>query len=546
MAERKSHRESPGVVFQPRSSAAMCRGIDRLVAAIRPTLGPVHRNVLIEQQTKHGLPELLDNAAVITRRIIELPDRDEDMGAMYLRQLLWSMYESAGDGTATAALMFHAIYKEGLRFIATGGDAMRLRGQLERCASPILDRLRQMTFTLEGKAELSRLAETICHEPDLAQVLGEIFDIVGEFGQLDIRVGPGRRTEREYVEGMYWRGGLFSRDMASKPGAARAELEDCAILATDLEVSEPATMLHVLEVAAGAGIRSVLLVANSVSDRALAVLLLHPNREKVRVVAAKAPADESEERREGLEDLGILTGARLFLQATADTLNSVKAEDFGMARRAWADQTHFGIAGGKGDPRRVRQHLGVVRSAFASCDVPERRRHLQERIGRLLGGAAVLIIGHASPIAAQAQKELAEHTAEAMRGAMRGGVLPGGGTALLACQCLFPQRLAGEADEYESAARRIISHALAAPIRALLENAGLDPAMVLNELACAGEGCGYDTVRHRIVNMAQAGIVDSASVIAEAVSRAIRGAALALTVDVLIHRSKPPLAYHPT
>ncbi len=546
VAETRRHQETPGVVFQPRSSVGMCRGIDRLVAAIRPTLGPIHRNVLIEQQSKHGLPELLDNGAVIARRIIELPDRDEDMGAMYLRQLLWSMYECVGDGTATAAVIFHSIYKEGLRFIAAGGDAMRLRGQLDRCAPLILDRLQQMTFTLEGKDNLSKLAETICHEPALAHVLGEIFDIVGEFGHLDIRVSAGRKTEREYVEGMYWSGGLFSRDMASKPGTARAELEDCAILATDLEIKEPSAMLHVLEVAASAGIRSMLLIAGSVSDRALSVLLLQPNREKVRVVATKAPGESSDDRREGLEDLGILTGGRLFVQASADTLDSLKAEDFGIARRAWADQHHFGIAGGKGDARRVRQHLCILRSAFASCDSPERRRHIQGRIGRLLGGAAVLSIGHPSPIAAQAQKDLAEHTADAMRGAMRGGVLPGGGTALLACQPLLRHRLGPTTDEYESAACRILAHALEAPIRVLLENADLDPLVVLNALATAGEGWGYDLVRHHIVNMAEAGIVDSGPVIAEAVARAIHGAALALTVDVLVHRSKPPLAYHTT
>ena len=544
VAERKSRQETPGVVFQPRSSVGMRRGIDRLVAAIRPTLGPIHRNVLIEQQSRQGLPELLDNGAVIARRIIELPDRDEDMGAMYLRQLLWSMYESVGDGTATAALIFHSIYKQGLRFIAAGGDAMRLRGQLERCAPLILDRLQQMTFTLEGKEDLSRLAETICHEPALAQVLGEIFDIVGEFGQLDIRVSPGRKIEREYVEGMYWSGGLFSREMASQPGSARAELEDCAILATDLEIKEPMAMLHVLDVAQSAGIRSMLLVASSVSDRALSVLLMQPNREKVRVVATKAPAESSDERREGLEDLGILSGGRLFLQATADTLNSLKADDFGMARRAWADQDRFGITGGKGDPRRVRHHLGILRSTFAACDSPQRRRRLQERIGRLLGGSAVLSIGHPSSIAAQAQKDLAEHTAEAMRGAMRNGVLPGGGAALLACRPLFQQKLRRTSDEYEGAACRIVAHALEAPTRVLLENAGLDPVEVLNELAASAEGCGYDTVGHRVVNMAEAGIVDSGSVIAEAVSRAISGAALALTVDVLVHRSKPPLAYH--
>ena len=546
VAERKRNRGTSGVVFQPRSSAGMQRGVDKIVAAIRPTLGPIHRNVLIEKQSKLGLPELLDDGAVIARRIIQLPDRDEDMGAMYLRQILWSMHESVGDGTATAALIFHTIYKEGLRFIAAGGDAMRLRGHLERGAGLILDQLQHMAFRLEGKEDLSRLAETICHEPQLACLLGEIFDIVGEFGQLDIRVGPGRRTEREYVEGMYWNGGLFSREMASSPGSTRAELEDCAILATDLEIKEPTALLHVLETANREGIKSLLLVASSVSEQALSVLLAKPNREKVRVAATKAPGEDSEGRREGLEDLSALAGGRSFLQAAGDTLQSLRACHFGFARRAWADQYHFGIAGGKGDPRRLRQHIADLRAGFAKSDVSQDRRRLRERIGRLLGGSAVLSIGHPSPISAAAQKDLAERTAEAMRGAMRGGVLSGGGIALLACKPLLLERSRGTDNEDESAAYRILASALETPARVLLENAGLEPAHILNDLALAGEGCGYDTARHRIVNMADAGIVDSAAVVAGAVSRAIRGAGLALTVDVLVHRSKPPLAYHTT
>ncbi len=546
VGEEKTNGQIPGVVFQPRTSEGMQRGIDRLVAAIRPTLGPIHRNVLIEQQSKIGRPELLDNGALIARRIIQLPDRDEDMGAMYLRQLLWAMYESVGDGTATAAVIFHTIYKEGLRYVITGGDAMRLRGCLDAAVPLMLGQLNGMAFMLEGKEQLSKLAETICYEPELARMLGEIFDIVGEFGQLDIRASQGRKMEREYIEGMYWSGGIFSRDMASQPGSTRAELEDCAILASDLEIKEPAMALHLLETAAGADIKSILLIAKGISEQAHAVLMMKSNRDKVRVVAAKVPGESSDDQREALEDLTILAGGRPLLQATGDTPYCVKARDFGFARRAWTDQYHFGIAGGKGNPRQLRQHIAALRAAFSSVDDPQHRKRVRERIGKLLGGSAVLRIGHPSPIAAQARKELAERTAEAMRGAMRGGVLPGGGISLLACRPMLLEKYRQAVDLDERAAYRILAHAVEAPMRALLENAGLEPAEALSRIEADGRGCGYDLVRHEIVDMAGAGIVDSATVVSEAVSRAVRGAALALTVDVLVHHSRPPVVYHTT
>jgi chaperonin GroEL len=206
MGKEKAKRQTPGAVFQPRTYQGMQGGIDKLVAAIRPTLGPIYRNVVIEKESKVGKPEILDDAAVIARRIIQLPDRDEDMGAMYLRQLLWALHETAGDGTATAALIFHTIYKEGLKYVAAGGNAMRLRENLEKTTPLILNELEGMTFTLEGKERLAKLAEAICYEPELARMLGEIFDIVGEFGRLEIRSGQGRVMEREYLEGMYWSG----------------------------------------------------------------------------------------------------------------------------------------------------------------------------------------------------------------------------------------------------------------------------------------------------------------------------------------------------
>ncbi len=546
MAQEKAEQRTPGVVFQPQTHQGLHRGIQKLVAAIQPTLGPVHRVVAIEKESKVGRPELLDNGAVIARRIIQLPDRDEDMGAMYLRQLLWSLYESVGDGAATAALIFHTVYKQGRLYIVSGGNAMRLSEHLANAVPLILDELDHMTFTLQGKEALARLAETICYDPALAKMLGEIFDIIGEFGRLDILPGRGRSLEREYVEGMYWAGAIFSREMIPDPGASRASLEDAAILMTDLEISDPQTMLQVLRAAVNAKVKSLLLVAKAISEQPLAMLLMKQNREKIRVVAAKTPGLSIDDHREGLEDLATLSGGRPFLQATGDNLQNIQAADFGFARRAWADHEFFGISGGKGDPRQLRRHVAALRAAYANSDDRQQRKRLQERIGKLLGGSAVLWIGDPSPLAAESRKELAERTGEAMRGALRSGVLPGGGTALLACQSTLLEKYHQAQDLDERAAYRILAAAVEAPIKALLQNAGENPAERLAQIAAAGAGHGFDVVRRKIQHMAEAGIVDSGAVVREVAYRAVHGAALALTVDVLVHQTNPPAVYHTT
>ena len=541
MAHVKMARQTPGVVFQPRTCQGMQRGIEKLVGAIRPTLGPLHGTVVIAKESKVGRPEMLDSGAVIARRIIQLADRDEDMGAMYLRQVLWNLHEKVGDGTATAAILFQTIYAGGLRYRAAGGDTTRLRHHLEAAQAEIEAELDKQVTHLEGKEALAHLAQTICYDPPLAKILGEIFDIVGEYGQLDIRPGRSRELEREYGEGMYWDGGVVSRAMFSEPVQRRAQLENAFVLCTDLEVKEAQDLAPVLEMAVGAGCENLLLVAASVSERALAVL--QANRQKIKVVAVKAPALDAITRSEALGDLALLTGGRAFFKAAGDTLSSVVRADLGQARRAWADMDNFGIVGGKGDPRRLRRHIAQLRAGIAGVDDPPTRKRLQTRVGKLLGGSAVLWVGANTPLDLEARKALAERTAEAMRGAIRGGVVPGGGAALLACRPMLQRKKRAAEDVDERMAYHILLAAVEAPVRALLENAGFKPDNVLAQMDAR---LGFDVLRRQVVDMAQAGLYDAASVVKAALFSAIHGAALALTVDVLVHQSKPPAVYHTT
>ena len=263
----------PSVVFQPQTHRGMQQGVNQLVEVVRPTLGPCPRVVAVENVLRHKSPELLDSAGLISRRLIELPGRSADTGAMLLRHVLWKVHDEVGDATATAAVLFHAIYNRGLTYLAAGGNAIQLRRYLERGLTEILAELDRQTLPLAGQARLAHLAESLCFDPPLAQLLGEIFDIVGEYGQVDIRRGHGRALERSYVEGVFWPGGVLSQLMLDAALATRVDMTNPAILITDLDLEDPRALMLVLEPAMDQQIRSLIIVANKLSDATTGLLL---------------------------------------------------------------------------------------------------------------------------------------------------------------------------------------------------------------------------------------------------------------------------------
>jgi chaperonin GroEL len=539
-------RQTQRVIFQPQAYRGMQRGINQMVEAVRPTLGPFPRVVAIDQVGRDKAPELLDSGGVIVRRIIELADRDADMGAMFIRQVLWRVHKEVGDGTATTAVLFQSIFDRGVHYVVSGGNAMQLRRYLGAGLRVVLDELEGMTVRVEGEEQLTQIAESICYDPPLAAMLGEILNIIGEYGRLEVRSGRSRELEREYVEGMYWDGGVLSREMITDRSKLRTEMQNAAILITDLEVNDPRQLASALEMTARAGNRALLIVARKVSAAATSVLLTASrDPEKFLAVAVKTPGSTSIHQVSAMEDLAVLTGGRPLVSAAGDTLSGCKPEDLGRVRRAWADRHYLGIVGGKGDPRALRAHIATLRAAFSRAKETEARQKLQERIGKLMGGSATLWIGGATKVEIEARKELAKRTADALRGAVREGVVPGGGVPLLACRPALQQRLDQSTNSDERAAYRILIKAMEAPIRTLLTNAGYDASEVMAEIRLAGAGHGFDLRSRKIVDVAEAGIWDASAVLKAAVRGAVAGAALALTTDVLIHHKEPAQAVEP-
>ena len=531
------------VVFQPATHRGLQRGVNELANAVRPTLGPRPRLVAIGNIDYHSAtPKLFDDGGTIARHIIQLRDRNADVGAMLVRDLLWRLQQQVGDGTATAAVIMQRVYNEGVRYLTAGGNAMQLRSYLEQGMHLILDQLSDLSMPVGGEEQLAHIAESLSYDPELAKYMGEVFDIIGEWGRLEVREGQTREVQREYVEGMYWERGLLSREMYTDHSKPRIEFEDAAILLSDLEIEDPGQLFPALEVAIRSEIPALLIVAQKISPRVTHFLLANKDPERFQAIAVRTPGSITEQRAEALQDLAVLTQGRPFVQAAGDTFDRIKLSDLGRARRVWASFKQFGIVGGKGDPRALRQHISSLRSAYQHTDTVQDREALQKRIGKLMGGTATLRVGGATEMEVQARVERAKRTATTLRLAIREGILPGGGTALLACLPALREKLARSTDADERAAYRILIRAMEEPFRTIVSNAGNDDSDVMADVRLAGPGHGFDVVSGEVVDVAQAGIFDATAVQKAVVFGALSSAALALTVDVLVLHGEPEQA----
>jgi chaperonin GroEL len=541
---KKPRWQRPGVVFQPAVYEGMQRGINQIVDLVSPTLGPVPRVVMLERVAdRNKTPEMLDDGAVIVRRILGLPQREEDVGAMYLRHVLWKMHEDVGDGAATAAVIFREIYNQGVRCIIAGSNAMRLRYHLDQGMRLILDELSGMAFHLEGKEELGGLAETICHDPEMAQMMGEMFDIIGAYGRLEIRSGNTRDLEREYVEGMYWNGGLLSRVMYIDEKGLRVDVqEEAGVLVTDLTIEDPRELVPVLKATAKRGYKALLFIVKKLSDSCIGVLRKPEIMAKIKVLGVKTPGGKQSKSRAFLRDIAVLTGAIPLEEGAGDKITRVTPEHLGRARRVWADRNHFGIIGGMGDPRQLREHIASLRRALDNVSEKEELDELRERIGKLMGGTAILKVGAFTQLQMEERKNVAQRTADAMRAAMREGVIAGGGASLLACRPALQERLEAATEQEERVAYRVLLRAVEAPVRTLLTNSGLAPSDIMGEINRAGSGYAFDLKTQQVVDMAEAGIVDAVAVVKSGVRSAVGSAALALTTDAIVHKANPDQA----
>ncbi len=540
-------RNQPAIVMQPQVHSAILRGVDAVVNAIRPTLGPLPRHVVLERTRRIDVPEFLDDAATIARRIIAIHPRTDDVGAMLIRHALWQMRKEAGDGCATMALLYQTLLREGIRYIAQDCNPMLLRASLERGRDAITAWLRQHARPLAGREAITGVAKSMCQgDAPLSEMLGEIFDIVGPDGLIVVEGWEKAGLEREYVQGTYWKlSGWLSRLFVSDLATKQVAFDDAALFISDFDIKDPTMLVPVLERCIQAKIKRLVIVAADMSDAAIGLLVSNHRAQSIEVFAVRTPKVQEMDRVAVIEDIAILTGGKPYYKAAYPSLDDFRVEDLGRARRVWATYDLFGIFGGKGDGRHIRKRMSELRTALRQAESDYVRNDLQARLGRLHGGTVILRMGAIHETEREARKATAERAIIALRQALIGGVVAGGGLALLQAQAAL--NALPICTPEDRAAQTMLQRALQAPLCAIAANAGYESEAVLGQVRSQTNEpiMGFDVRTGELACMHEAGILDSALVLQKALEIAVSGAAMALTTETIVHHRNPTESIEP-
>jgi chaperonin GroEL len=518
---------SKRIEFDDAARAALWRGVDQLAGAVRVTLGPRGRNVVMERRA--GYPAITNDGFAIAREI-ELPDPFENMGVQLLKEVASKTGEAAGDGTTTATVLAHRIVGEGLRAVAAGCHPIAIKRGIEQAVAAVVAELRLHSVKVETRADVARVATVSAnHDAAIGELIAEALERVGHQGLVSVEDGHGFETRLEVVEGLRFDRGYLSPYFITDPDRMSATLEDPLVLLTDLKLRSAQQLLPVLERAAGMS-RPLLVIGDDVEGEALAMLVVNRLRGTLASIAVKAPST-GDDRRDQLDDLAVITGARLFTIEQGATFAGLEAGDFGRAKRVIVDRDTTTLVGGGGDQTAIRQRLRWLRRELEKSDSDYDRERLRGRLSRLGAGMGVVQVGAATEIEMHERRSRVEDALAATRAAIEEGVVVGGGVALLRAQPVVEALgLEGE----EGRGRDIVRLALEEPARQIALNAGEEGAVAVEKIRRAGGSVGFDALTGRYVDLMALGIVDAAKVTRVALQNAASIGGLVLTTDAIV------------
>lgn len=532
----------PSVEFQPSVYQNLLHGLDLIANAVRPTIGPLPRYVGYEHISRNKTPELLSDAGTLARRIIQLGDEPADVGAMLMRQAIWQVSEKVGDGSATTAVMAQAMVHHAHRMVAAGANAMRVRDGIRLAIVPVIRQLQATAKPVSSQKELTNVARSYCHDGELAQMLGEIYSIIGASGYVEVQASSGRTLEREYVEGAFWRDTGWISSAFGGMTMRRAELQDAALMLIDGRINDIEGLAKAVGNTLGAGHTSIGIICNGMSDAVISVLATNHEKGTFKCLPIKAPAS-SVERKHMFDDISVMTGGTvLAMDADAD-MSLFSTDMLGNARRLWADTLQFGFVAGKGSPKALRAHIAMLRKSITRSSDRDEADSLRKRAGRLTGGTALLSVGAYTEAEQKLRKDIATRSVSFMNTVSEAGMVSGGGAALLACQDAV-RALKTDDDDIRAGINAVV-RALEEPMRALAANAGIPESATIARALREGNRFGLDVLTREIVDMEKAGIIDSANVLVQAVMTAASVASMVLTTDVVIRHRTPETATTP-
>lgn len=520
------------ILFNEEARRALGKGVDALADAVKVTLGPKGRNVVLDK--KFGAPTITNDGVTIARDI-ELEDPFENMGAQLVREVATKTNDIAGDGTTTATLLAQAMIHEGMRNVAAGANPMVLKKGIETAVKTLVEEIKSVSKSVNSKSEIAQVATISSADAEIGNYIADAMEKVGKEGVITVEESKGMETSLSVVEGMQFDRGYISPYMVTDTDKMEAIMNDPYILITDKKISSINEILPILEQVVKMG-KELVVIAEDLDGEALATIVVNKLRGTFKALAVKAPGF-GDRRKAMLEDIAILTGGQVISEEVGRKLDSVTIEDLGRARQVHSSKENTTIVDGMGDKEAIAARVEMIKKQIADTTSDFDKEKLQERLAKLSGGVAVIEIGAATEVEMKDKKYRVEDALNATRAAVEEGIVAGGGTTFVD---ILPALDKLEAEGDVNTGINIVRRAIEEPVRQIANNAGLEGSVVVAEVKKAGVGIGYDAANDKYVNMIEAGIVDPAKVTRSALQNAASIAAMVLTTETLVADKPAP------
>ncbi|MCH7828607.1 chaperonin GroEL [Patescibacteria group bacterium] len=521
------------ILYSEEARRKLKAGVDKVADAVKVTLGPKGRNVVLEEG--FGIPTITNDGVTIAKKI-ELEDKIENVGAEVIKEVSSRANDAAGDGTTTATVLAQAIITEGLKNVTAGANPLALKRGLEKGAKKVIDALKELSQPVSKKEEMAQVATISAEDQDIGTLIAEVMEEVGKDGVVTVEESQTFGIQKEIVKGLQFDQGYISPYMVSNTERMEAIFEDPYILVTDKKISSLQEILPTLEVIAKTGKKDLVIVADDVEGDALATLVVNKLRGIFNTLAVKAPGF-GDRKKEMLEDIAVITGAQVITEEVGLKLDGVTLEQLGSARRMVATKENTTVVEGKGEKEKIDARIAQIRTLLKDTTSDFDKEKLQERLAKLAGGVAVIKVGAATEVAQKARQHKTEDALSATKAAIEEGIVPGGGVALLrAAKVLENVRpdITNPEETEEILAFKILGRAMEEPIRQIAENAGKDGSVVVAEVAKNEGAFGYNAKTDTYENLVHAGVVDPTKVVRVALESAVSAASTLLTTEAVI------------
>ncbi len=514
---------------------AILNGVSKLAKAVATTLGPSGRNVIIDK--KFGSPQITKDGVTVAKEI-ELPDPFENMGAQMVREVASKTNDVAGDGTTTATILGEAIYREGLKNVTAGANPQAVKRGIDKAAAAAVEAIAALSKKVSTNDEIAQVATISANgDTEIGSIIADAMDKVGKDGTITVEDGKTTETTSDVVEGMQFDKGYLSPYFVTAAESMECVLDNPFILIYEKKISNLNDMLPILQGVAKSG-RPLLIIAEDVEGEALATLVVNKLRGTLQICAVKAPGF-GDRRKEMLKDIAILTGGQVISEDLGIKLDSVTLEQLGTAKRVTVDKESTTIVEGAGQSSAIQGRVAEIKHQIETTTSDYDREKLQERLAKLAGGVAVIKVGAQTEAAMKEKKDRVDDALHATRAAVEEGIVPGGGVALLRCQCAV-EKCAAALSGDEKIGAEILGRAMEAPLRQLVTNAGLEAALIVEKVKGETGSTGYNVATGEFVDLVKAGVLDPAKVTRSALQNAASIAGLLLTTECMITEIPEP------